>query len=178
MKLDFDCPHCKQPLVCGPERAGKKVDCPHCQKPINVPELANVRRVVNRFRDAPGLEGSLHNFSLALNFLCVICAGGLAIFCIHNETLVFIPAIVGLLLLAIVQHYFFAWASEALAVLKKIAGLPYNPTLALYQHEYAYQCSWCNEPIPENTTACPRCKRILKWPEAKPPEPPQSLPAS
>jgi hypothetical protein len=107
--------------------------------------------------------------------LCGIAVIGLVVASFVKETPQFVPAIVGLVIAAVVQHFFFAWAAELLASVKKFAGLPFNPNMALYRHERTGQkCSNCYKLVPDDAAVCPGCKRWLGWPDAKPTEPPTS----
>lgn len=163
MKIKFECPHCQQPMTCDREFGGKEAPCPHCKMTLTVPLCATVRPI---FKDAEGLENQLRTVGLMLSLLCFFAVIGLVIASFVKETPQFVPAIVGLVLVGVVQHYFFAWAAELLAAVKKGAGLAFNPTMDLYSHErIGHQCNNCFSKVPDDATICPSCKRRLAWPD-------------
>jgi DNA-directed RNA polymerase subunit M/transcription elongation factor TFIIS len=168
-RIHFQCPECKGLLSYAKERAMEKVKCPLCKKAISVPDWTRVWKV---FLDNPGLETTLRTLGgvvLALSILAaiVMIIAGTVLDSQHEKVpwLSLVTFAIGIVFAGVIEFYFFCWAGEMLAAVKKMAGLSYEPHFKTYEHKPVDKCSSCGAIVKTGDITCPNCQRALVWPE-------------
>jgi uncharacterized paraquat-inducible protein A len=165
-KFVFNCLECGKSISVDEQRVGETASCPRCGKPIIIPECATVGK--RCYDKQPGLETTLRTLGGGLLVLSFLAAFAALVGCVAQQTIAWLPLAVGTVFAGFVEFYFFCWAGELLAAVKKMAGLGYDPHFKTYQDERSVDtCNMCWREVTNGDKICPNCQRPLVWPEQK-----------